>query len=631
MLAVLFRTRFCSRVKPALIQRCDLLAAVEAEVSTFAVCWVLKRAHRSAITRLVHFPRQSIAFACLALCLACTHTRAQTTLIASNAVWKYLDTGTNNFPTWTQINFDDSAWASGPAELGYGDGGEATTVNGGAANNHFTTTWFRRSFTVANAALFTNLLLNLVRDDGAVVYLNGVEVWRSNMPDSPVTPFTLAATGVSGANESAFFSTALSARFLSNGPNVIAVEVHQSDPGSSDISFNLELRANVTGLNIPPLIALTNPAPGSVRASGAPVMLAAQAGDDDGAVARVDFFQDGVLVSSRTTPPYALTVSNLADGFHRFIARATDNLGATNDSRPVNIFVCPATNHAVAFADWGDTNRLFLGGATLSHGNLLRLNATNGGTGAAYIGAKQFIRQGFSSTFTFHIHDFINGGADGFTFFIVNNAALRVGPGAGELGYTFISNSLAVEFDTFQNPGFNDPNGNHISIHSLGTATNTALEDIALARNTSIANLSDGNVRTARVDYIPGTMSVYLDNVFVVTAFVNLDTLLDLDHGRAWVGFTSSTGGSKEAHDILNWSFVAPYERPKLTLSLRDPDRAPVIEFLSAADLNYEIQSASTLPSWTTLTNLPGTGGVLQWVDAGAAGTQRFYRVIVGP
>jgi hypothetical protein len=112
---------------------------------------------------------------------------------------------------------------------------------------------------------------------------------------------------------------------------------------------------------------------------------------------------------------------------------------------------------------------------------------------------------------------------------------------------------------------------------------------------------------------------------------VNLGTLLDLDHGRAWVGFTSATGGSREAHDILNWSFVVPYERPKLTLSLRDADRAPVIEFLSAADLNYEIQSASTLPSWTTRTNLPGTGGVLQWVDAGTAVTQRFYRVIVGP
>ncbi len=598
----------------------------------FAVCWVLTRTHRSAIIRLVLFLRRSIAFACLLLCLACTHTRAQITLIASNAVWKYLDTGTNSFPTWTQINFDDSAWASGPAELGYGDGGEATIVNGGAANNHFTTTWFRRSFTVANAALFTNLLLNLVRDDGAVVYLNGVELWRSNMPDSPVTPFTLAPIAVSGANESAFFSTALSARFLTNGPNVIAVEVHQSDPGSSDISFNLELRANVTGLNIPPLIALTNPAPGSVQASGAPVTLAAQATDDDGTMARVDFFQDNVLVSSRTTPPYALTVSNLVDGFHRFITRATDNLGATNDSRPVNIFVCPATNHAVAFADWGDTNRLFLGGVTLSHGNLLRLNATNGGTGAAYIWNKQYIKDGFSSMFVFHIHDFHNGGADGFTFFIQNNETPQGGQGAGGLGYTFVSNSIAVEFDTFQNPGFNDPNGNHISIHSLGPATNTALEDIALAWNTSIANLSDGNVRTARVDYVPGNMAVYLDDVFIVAAPVDLGTLLDLDRGRAWIGFTSATGGSREAHDILNWSFVAPYERPKLTLTLRDPDRAPVIEFLSAADLNYEIQSASTLPSWTTRTNFPGTGGVLQWVDAGTTGVaQQFYKVIVGP
>src|SRR6186997_3428099 len=109
--------------------------------------------------------------------------RAQTSLVSTGAVWKYLDNGSNQGTAWRGVAFDDSSWAQGPAELGYGDGDEATLVSfGNNASAKFITTYFRTSFEADGVASFSGLLLRLRRDDGAVVYLNGSEVHRANMP-----------------------------------------------------------------------------------------------------------------------------------------------------------------------------------------------------------------------------------------------------------------------------------------------------------------------------------------------------------------------------------------------------------------------------------------------------------------
>jgi hypothetical protein len=95
----------------------------------------------------------------------------------------FLDNGTDQGTAWRSPNFDDSSWASGPAELGYGDGGEATVVSYGPnPGSKYITTYFRRAFSVANAADFQGLTLRVKRDDGVVVYLNGNEVYRDNIP-----------------------------------------------------------------------------------------------------------------------------------------------------------------------------------------------------------------------------------------------------------------------------------------------------------------------------------------------------------------------------------------------------------------------------------------------------------------
>ena len=165
-----------------------------------------------------------------------------TALSPAGATWSYLDTGVDPGAAWTTAGFDDSAWASGAAQLGYGDGDETTVVSYGPdPANKYRTTWFRRTFTATNPEAFKTLLLRVLRDDGVAVYLNGTEIYRSNLPQNGLTSASLAAFDVIGVAESAFTDTFADARLLLAGPNVLAVEVHQFSAGNADLSFDLEL------------------------------------------------------------------------------------------------------------------------------------------------------------------------------------------------------------------------------------------------------------------------------------------------------------------------------------------------------------------------------------------------------
>jgi hypothetical protein len=163
--------------------------------------------------------------------------------------WRYF-TGSSapaaqNGTTWKARAFDDSSWASGSAELGYGDGGEATVIPCCAPDGKkYVTSYFRRPFEVTSPADYPQLVVNLRRDDGAVVYVNGTEVFRSNMPRGTISHTTWASSSVGGSSESAYYAKTISSAgsLLVAGSNVVAVEVHQSNANSSDVSFDLELR-----------------------------------------------------------------------------------------------------------------------------------------------------------------------------------------------------------------------------------------------------------------------------------------------------------------------------------------------------------------------------------------------------
>jgi hypothetical protein len=175
-----------------------------------------------------------------------TTTAEEITFIPFGAEWKYLDNGSDQGTAWREVDFNDNGWASGPAELGYGDGDEVTTVSYGSnAQNKYITTYFRHSFVVPDADAVDSLSLDLLRDDGAVVYLNGLEIQRDNITGD-VYYTLLASSGVSGSGETDFYTSAEDPGNLRTGTNVLAVEIHQYAVDSSDISFNLQLKGMVS-------------------------------------------------------------------------------------------------------------------------------------------------------------------------------------------------------------------------------------------------------------------------------------------------------------------------------------------------------------------------------------------------
>ncbi|MDB4467555.1 lamin tail domain-containing protein, partial [Akkermansiaceae bacterium] len=161
----------------------------------------------------------------------------------------------------------------GPSELGYGEGDEATEVDfvdlnpGQLGFQRNATTYFRREFMVIDPERFSHFLLGLKYDDGAAVYVNGVEIARTATLPAGAT-FDTYASGAT-PNESAFEPFEVpSSRFV-NGVNTIAVEVHNQSAGSSDMSFSLYLRGDVDmnqGDNLSDLVMLGGPGTLKARA-----------------------------------------------------------------------------------------------------------------------------------------------------------------------------------------------------------------------------------------------------------------------------------------------------------------------------------------------------------------------------
>jgi uncharacterized repeat protein (TIGR01451 family) len=173
-------------------------------------------------------------------------------IVPLNQTWKYLADGSDQGTAWRAAAYDDASWSSGAAELGYGDGDEATTVPfvdvdaGTAGDQKNATTYFRTSVNVSNASGITSASINVKYDDALAIYINGVEAVRTSNLAANAAHNQYATSGV--PDENAYSTFSINPALLVDGSNVIAAEVHQADAASSDISFSLSLSTtrNVT-------------------------------------------------------------------------------------------------------------------------------------------------------------------------------------------------------------------------------------------------------------------------------------------------------------------------------------------------------------------------------------------------
>lgn len=181
-------------------------------------------------------------------------TSNETFIPISSSGWKYMHTGPNLGTTWQTLAYNDSAWSTGSAELGYGDGDEnaagglipivdADPVSEGVQK--VATTYFRKTFSITNPAGLTSTSLSVEYDDAVAVYINGTYV-GGTLSANPAYNFYSG-----GAIEDTILTFAVPSSVLVNGTNIMAVEIHQANNGSSDISMNLSFSGVRTTTSTP--------------------------------------------------------------------------------------------------------------------------------------------------------------------------------------------------------------------------------------------------------------------------------------------------------------------------------------------------------------------------------------------
>ncbi|MFZ0805207.1 MAG: L-type lectin-domain containing protein, partial [Candidatus Sulfotelmatobacter sp.] len=237
---------------------------------------------------------------------------------------------------------------------------------------------------------------------------------------------------------------------------------------------------------------------------------------------------------------------------------------------------------------------------------VLQLTTSSGNqTGSAWYNTPQVVQGGFTTSFQFQFTNPSTPPADGIAFVIQNAGTGAIGYAAnngGALGYgddddnsnpstgEGIPNSLAVEFDSFQNtwdpqPGINGVS--HVAIQSCGTGRNTS-HHLALCNGSSgpsstlgqpvlTSNFADGNMHNVTIQYFPAcptcnpatvaNIQVLLDgnSVYPNGVPVDLSSIGLGNGGTAYVGFTGATGSDFETHNILNWTFGQTQQGMQIT------------------------------------------------------------------
>lgn len=180
-------------------------------------------------------------------------------LIGRGSVWRYFDLGSEppevGGLAWCDPDYPDTSWSAGPAVLGFAGAAPQVPVATqtrrwitGTSGPQVDTTYLRREFTLESAADITGLVMEILRDDGAVIYLNGVELLRENMPGGAVGYGTWASSVVGNADQTTYFTRLSDAvHLLRPGVNVLAVSVHQANAGSTDKYFDI----SVAGTPVP--------------------------------------------------------------------------------------------------------------------------------------------------------------------------------------------------------------------------------------------------------------------------------------------------------------------------------------------------------------------------------------------
>lgn len=168
---------------------------------------------------------------------------SQDTLIKSGSEWQYYDEEKLHIEDFG-LNRENNniEWKVGKTPMGFGQNDEATELNQTIGEDTIVTIFlFQKELVIEDVDAYKSYLLRLVRDDGAIVYVNNKEILRSNMPDGEISSKSLATGFVNGIAEYKFHEYFITPSHFRNGKNIIRVALFQYSSNSSDCRFDMEL------------------------------------------------------------------------------------------------------------------------------------------------------------------------------------------------------------------------------------------------------------------------------------------------------------------------------------------------------------------------------------------------------
>jgi hypothetical protein len=168
-------------------------------------------------------------------------------LVKQGDTWNYRKGTTEPPADWMTAGFDDSEWLEGPSGFGYGDDDDASELKDmeqADGNRGYLSLYIRKTLDIPDlSAIASNLYMRVRYDDGFVAYLNGVEILRKNLRGKPPR-FNQVATiseGTVDRDVPDSFPINDARHLLKKGRNVLAVQVHNHELDSSDLSIIPEL------------------------------------------------------------------------------------------------------------------------------------------------------------------------------------------------------------------------------------------------------------------------------------------------------------------------------------------------------------------------------------------------------
>jgi hypothetical protein len=323
--------------------------------------------------------------------------------------------------------------------------------------------------------------------------------------------------------------------------------------------------------------------------------------------------------------------------FPNLLAPALLSLLFTGGQLPAASFVYPNFN---------STAGLVLQAQASSFEGKLRLSPAIAGLGlgGAWLEAKQPVKDGFDTTFQIQITEKHGIGADGLAFLVQNNPTPEIGYPGCNIGYGGISNLFVVKFNNYHwlDHAYENTCGAYDEIavlvpHSPATPLWDSVSN-TIAATTNHVDFSDGQIHTVKIVYVPGNLQIFLDDLEnpLMTVYINLAKVMDLDHGRAWVGFTAASGADWQNHDLVSWAFDSsavptsdetrptPSASPQIQIANPTPSPAnvylgentpdppatllpvdPTFGYALPCDigLTHQIEVSTNLVEWTPLTN----------------------------